>query len=598
VDGHIPFKSSTCCLCALLSLTLILFSVFHPVVAFSATYRVNFEVVDSQQGAIPAKLVFLGLDANNEIDYSLTPSFNQLDYNPGGGDYFAGSENVLLSATGIAHAELESGTYLVVANRGIEYSIAGDTLRLPEMANTNRVFVLEHLLDVPGRISADFHVHSDSSGDSKGVAITWGFTRAYPPQRVIDFLTSGVELINASDHHQMVDLNPAIQLLENDIAQLGGYPQGYITKKVATMMSGEFALLVKVEGDPPDCPPAEFPPDVAHFNAWPLNQEGQGPDVCDDVYRQPATLYDILRAIAPDSTGHRKIIQLDHPRGAHYDWEHEPGFIGGPHLGWFENWGYDPTQPIPPYDDGGPNSFLRIVSELSSTQNINFDVIEILNRNYMPYYMKSRDDWFSFLNQGFNKVATGNTDSHWIFLDGCGYPRNYVASNLTSMEVFGTEQENALVDSILHGDVLVTTGPIIDFTMDGKGLGDTVYVSAQQRGRVNISVTVKAAPWVPMQQVRFIVNGETIYQRNIGDTNPDNPFSTDPADVVRLDRSFRYNFTQNSWAIVEAGIKLPAPGVQPPAYGLYKHIAADHRVVSFTNPIYVKFNVPQDLKGD
>ena len=562
---------------------------FSPVSGNSSTYNVNFQVVDSFQEPVPAKILFLGLNEDREIVFQLSPNFNQVDFEPDSGRYWTGSYFAVLTPVGMASVELDSGSYLVLATRGLEYSIDGDTLKLPEMEDTTMVFTIERMLDVPGRISVDFHVHSFVSKDARQQAMISDLTLPTFDNRFIDFLTAGVELIVSTEHSRVVDYRPSIRDLAEEIGALEGFSPEYVTEKLSSIAGDEFNLFVQREGEPPDCPPLDPVKENNHFNIWPLD-ERWGPQPCDDVYRQPATLYDIARNLDPDPEDYREIIQLNHPRGAHYDWSYPlPGFIGGPNLGYFYNWEYDPTQPIPPIDDGGPNSFLRIESTFSTTQNIDFDVIEILNRNWVPYYMESREDWFSFLNQGFRKVATGNTDSHWIFLDGCGYPRNYVASSLVNMDGFGTPDENTVVDSVLYGDLFATTGPIIDFSINGKGLGDTVYVDSLGVSSLPVSIRVQAVPWVPVYEVRLIVNGEDEYVVDVHSTIPDDPFSTDPSDLVRYDETFNVDFTEDSWAIVEAGIKLPRPGVQPPSTGLYRYLTFEHRVLSFTNPVFVEF---------
>jgi hypothetical protein len=529
-----------------------------PVSGLPAAYKVNFQIEDPSQEPIPAKLVFLGLDEYLRINVRRFPNFDRLNWDPPSETYWAGSKQAILAPVGTATVELDSGSYLVIATRGLEYSIAGDTVTLPEMEDTTFVFTLEHLLDVPGRIAVDSHVHSQASADARIIARNWGLTYPYPSNRIIDFLTTGINLVVSSEHSMMLDYDPYIQILADEIGELDGFSSSYVLEKITSITGNELTLYVPAEGSPPDCPPLEDPPSVAHFNAWPL-EEGPSPQRCDDIYRQPATLYDIVRDL--DSIpGDREVIQLNHPRGTNYDWQYLSGFIGGPHLGYFHNWLYDPSRPIPDEYDGSTNSFLRIESDSSNTQNIDFDVIEILNRNYMPYYMESRQDWFSLLNQGFRKVATGNTDSHWIFIDGAGYPRNYVASSVTSMEGFGMDEENAVVDTVLYGDIFVTTGPVIDFSIEGVGLGDTIYIDSPGAAQLSISIMVRAVPWVPVHQVRVISNGEQLYSRNIRPVIPDDPYSTDPSDLVRYDQSLNRVFNEDAWVIVEAGIKLPAPG--------------------------------------
>jgi hypothetical protein len=548
--------------------------------------QVDFRVVDSSFQPLPCKLFFLGLDRSREINMKFAPNFDRTNFDPGSSNYYAGSAHSILTPTGTVSVDLEPGSYFVIAGGGLEYSIAGDTVQVPRLEAEPVTLVLNHIVDVPGRISADFHVHSFLSPDSRGVSRTHGLTYAFPYNRIVDFLTSGVQLIVSSEHEMSSDWGFSLAELDTIIGNLDGFSQGYIHERIATIVGNELALYIEPQQTTEDCPPISAPkPGRIHFTIWPL-LAGDSPDRCTDIHMQPATLYDIMRDIDNDPNDHPEIIQLNHPRGAHYEWENISGFIGGPNLGYFNNFAYDPFYPIPPFDYGGTNSFLRKESESSSTQNIDFDTIEILNRNYMPYYIESRRDWFSLLNQGFRKVATGNTDSHWIFIDGAGYPRNYVASNLSNMDGFGSTEENMIADNVLRGDLFVTTGPVLEFSINGCGLGDTVYTGPS--GLAEISVQVKAAPWIEVDEVRLIANGKVIHKTGVAYKTPNNPFSIDPRDVLRCDRVVKHKFRKDAWIILEAGIRLPGLGEQPKATGLYKYITPYHHPVAFTNPIFVK----------
>ena len=87
---------------------------------FTSTYSVNFQVRDEYEGPMPARLMFLGLNENGAIDYQYFPDFDQLNFDPSAGIYWAGSGYAILTPTGNATAELDSGTYIVIATRGPE----------------------------------------------------------------------------------------------------------------------------------------------------------------------------------------------------------------------------------------------------------------------------------------------------------------------------------------------------------------------------------------------------------------------------------------------------------------------------------------------
>ena len=108
-----------------------------------------------------------------------------------------------MSALGAGTIRVPHGIYDVYVSRGLEWDIAVERA-VKVGAEPARVEAhLSHVVDMPGWLSADFHVHAAPSPDS-----------TVPLEhRVIEFVADGVEMIVSTDHNVISDYQPAINAL-------------------------------------------------------------------------------------------------------------------------------------------------------------------------------------------------------------------------------------------------------------------------------------------------------------------------------------------------------------------------------------------------
>jgi hypothetical protein len=133
-----------------------------------------------------------------------------------------------------------------------------------------------------------------------------------------------------------------------------------------------------------------------------------------------------------------------------------------------------------------------------------FDVLEIMNG---PYYYSSNfwaiEDWLHLLNRGYYFPLIGSSDSHSIDRGEPGYSRTYVMYE-------GQEGDNlnwdAVALSIKKGHSFASNGPLVEFKANGKYCSGDSFTSSS--GEVEIWIKVQSAPWVAVDEVRLIVNGE------------------------------------------------------------------------------------------
>jgi hypothetical protein len=301
------------------------------------------------------------------------------------------------------------------------------------------------------------------------------------------------------------------------------------------------------------------------------------------------------------------------------------------------------------------------------TGSLDFDTMEVLNGTEMQtpqLYLDARLDWFNLLNFGIIRTACANTDSHRIGdrpdvtgvnsivalggeplnKDNFGYPRNYLLFP-SGAPAAGSVQSIDLVDSLGRaftddanwhmsptgtnpplepaitpltknangGRVVCTTGPFLAVTVTGTsasampvsgGIGDLINLTGTA---FTVNVHVQAAPWVPVDEIRVIIDGVAVTTLTgtavvAAELLPTGvpvtlPFAALQAAGLHVNRDF--------WIVVEAGqslaaIKAGTPPTNVPGQPKYTQIVPNGFVTSFTNPIFVdvnndgKFRAPAD----
>lgn len=159
------------------------------------------------------------------------------------------------------------------------------------------------------------------------------------------------------------------------------------------------------------------------------------------------------------------------------------------------------------------------------------------------------DDWYNILNHArpdgtYRKyTATGNSDSHKARIDEGGYPRNYTFMGTDDPSRF---DEGQLVESIKQQHNIVTNGPFINMTINGKPVGSEVTAS----GPVELKVIVRASEWVGADRFRIVANGETL--RGIPDQT-DDAWGWAPVRLVNgeFETTISTNVQKDTWFVLE-----------------------------------------------
>jgi hypothetical protein len=217
------------------------------------------------------------------------------------------------------------------------------------------------------------------------------------------------------------------------------------------------------------------------------------------------------------------------------------------------------------------------------TDGLSFDTIEVMNRFSAELYAEVRADWFALLQQGRVITATGNADSHALQVEVAGFPVNLVDS---PRPLEGQSLDHAaFVEALQDGRVVVTTGPVPTLEVTGDQ-GATAKPGGQVKARAGatVRVRVRAAPWIPVAEVRLVVNGEVVHTEQ--------PAAPAPGESLDVAWSWPLDLDADAWVLVEAGHPLWEDGPQPVQGGDYGLVAPGYVPMALTNPVLV------DVDGD
>jgi predicted metal-dependent phosphoesterase TrpH len=225
-----------------------------------------YEVLEEKTGKrIPAKLTFNGVNGTRD------PRFSKGDI--GKEDEEAQSLaafNRVFTLGGAGKVPVPVGTYDVTVSRGPEWTITVHrvTIGATPVPIQSKI---QHVIDTPKWVSADFHVHAASSPDS----------RVPMRDRVYEFVADGVDMITSTDHNVAADYAPHIKELKAN-------------KWLASSIGNEVTSQ-----------------EWGHFGAFPLPQEmvEEGQGAIPTRRKTAKELFGSIRELAPGA-----IIDVHHPR--------------------------------------------------------------------------------------------------------------------------------------------------------------------------------------------------------------------------------------------------------------------------------------------
>lgn len=364
--------------------------------------------------------------------------------------------------------DLPPGQYRVISSRGFEYETQEYLLTIiPGMTSVLPIIAPKRIWQGEDWVSADLHVHSGASFDS-----TLPFD-----ERLRSFVAQGAEVLVASEHNRIVDYS--------DVPEKMG-----LAEAVQVIVGTELTGLARSEAAP-------FT--IGHSNVFPVRAQPQhyaGGIVPVENQRLRSVIASAKQAWPA------ALFQLNHPR-ARSELDADLAFFD--HLSVGQN--YDPEQLLV----ADVNRSLLEVDPASGLRDIDFDVIEVLNGAEVDAYSQLRKDWFSLLNQGAVRTATGNSDAHGLG-QVVAAPRNYIyLPKRSGLPV----AEQALTQALLEGRSYFSSGPLLDVVLKSEDGRQARLGERLQANRAELHVQVEAASWVPVSRLKIWVNGELYREASV-----------------------------------------------------------------------------------
>lgn len=425
--------------------------------------------------------------------------------------------------------EIAPGSYKVYATKGPEFSLS--EVEITVVAGQNNELKIEspqQVVTTPGYIAADLHVHSGG-----------GFDNTFSTQeRVRSFVAEQGEVMVSSEHDVPLDFAPHIDSMG-------------VSHMITSIPAVEMTSTL---------PSLKNPHTGGHVNFFPvtpkIHEYRKG-----IINHEDRRLRDVLHDFRHEHPG--VLAQLNHARQHLFlsgdlpeDYEElidKGGYLN--HMG-VAGHPYNPEQPL----DSHPNRSLIEKDPQTGMADIDVDAMEIVNpsKNHpQDRVIAMRKDWMSFLKQGLRITGTANSDSHHAN-EQVAVPRNMVAVKNDSVTSFNQAE---FLSALKKGNVYGTTGPMLDLSLSGAQMGQTL-----QGSEATLNLTVKNADWIPVNEIKIQVNGSTVKTLT--------PNATQEYQV-------ELSFNKDSFVTVE---------VNGEATAVYKTIYPLLLPYAFSNPIYVDFD--------
>ncbi|WP_243301965.1 hypothetical protein [Geothrix oryzisoli] len=246
--------------------------------------------------------------------------------------------------------------------------------------------------------------------------------------------------------------------------------------------------------------------------------------------------------------------------------------------------GFDPAVPI----GTGVNAWWTQTGPVSLTKRQgDFDALELLRAEgcdsadpsaWFAEFKAVRSDWFSLLSQqqptAFTK-GLGLSAARFSFDTPVGLARTYlkVGAKLTQTTL------DPVLAALRSGAAVASTGPLLDVTVNGVGPGGLVPGPA---ATVTLTISLYAADWVPVDEVRVVVNG-------VAQVVPMSSFTASTSDFLLRTATLSgvaMPTGKDAWVVVEAGVPLATTGAYQ-AGTPWNKIMKGIYPVAVTNPVFV-----------
>jgi hypothetical protein len=319
--------------------------------------EVKVRLQDGQGNPVPGKVSFLGIAPTK------SPYFEP-DNPVETGKSWEGFKNSCFPGEEGLTVRLPVGTYVAAASRGPEYSVDHRVIEVLKEENFELVLVIDRIVETPGLIAFDPHLHTSKSDGQPSVS-----------ERIRSVVAEGIEVMNATDHNQVTDYVPSLK-------DLG------FGKELMVIPGAEVTT-----------------PDVIHFNTYPMEaRPGElGNGAINSAAEKASPLFVASRQKNPGA-----VLQVNHPRAGD--------------LGYFNNLYLDQDSAATALPELDLNfDLLEVLNGpyfFSSNQAAIEDWFHLLNRGYFFPIVGSSD------SHGIDRGEPGYSRTYVSVPDNKGKPLN------------------------------------------------------------------------------------------------------------------------------------------------------------------------------
>jgi len=450
---------------------------------------------------------------------------------------------------GSRYVPLSEGTYGLILTRGPEYPLYKEDVSITSSTDDDGIvsvasspetveYAFTKSIDREGYLSFDPVIRTDHSYNSSII----------PADMFMSALTEGLDVIMSDDINKICDFYDIYGLLES---KYNNENSDEIT------MDRERLRLIYGVTAKSFYPGDKYPKTgFGEFSVFPVESvKGvKGFGVGETGYRTFATVFDLINRQTPDRTKYSMLLR---PRGT----DTTPNGII---QGLFTSLGMGIPASL-------TNSFFEMMSELGTgTTNNDFELIEVLSGNAYDEYLMVRQDWFNILREGYKKFAAAGSGYNYVSPQFAGSPRTYVHYTEETFD------EDNFLKEFASGHSFISTGPYLTASVNGQLPGSEV---TKTDGKISVTVKVQAPDWIPVDELRVVVNGEVVKTIDLSSSTG----------VVRFSDTLEVNVPDepNSFVLVECGASLDkiASGVFPT--GDFALVYPGIQPIAFTNPFFV-----------
>lgn len=258
--------------------------------------------------------------------------------------------------------------------------------------------------------------------------------------------------------------------------------------------------------------------------------------------------------------------------------------------GLFTRQGFDPAVAL----GSGANAWWNDTAPYSGsfTQG-QFDALELLRGEgcdpadptaWFEEFKQVRADWLAILRQqtpaAFTK-ALGLSAAHFTLDTPVGLARTYLKA-----AGFSQEDTSALVEALKSGAAVASTGPFLGVQVaNGTATASPGGNLSAASGSVSVTVTLMASDWVPVDEVRLVVNGAVVQTLNPATFT----VSATDARVRTATVTLPVGTTQDAVLVVEAGVPLTQAGAYL-AGSYWNRLMRGIYPIAVANPVFIDAN--------